>query len=159
MGSSAFEHRYPRTGRRTGTPVQVTATGGTSVDVRCYAEDTDDAAAIAARGPTQPGPAWTLTTAFETVAVNPGTGALAIPFTGPMQELIDRTGWTWTAGTGSPDVAFALLNQQASGTDYLQIELLEATGTNQMTLTVNYTVAGGSAVPAASHSYRQRRAS
>ena len=122
--------------------VNLTSAGGTSVEIRVYAEDTDDAGTILvdARRPNQITP----TTAYEVVAANPGTGAEAIPFTGPMQELIDRTGWTWTSGTGAPDVVAVMINQQASGTDYIGVEQLENTGTSPATLTVTYTVAGGS---------------
>lgn len=104
-----------------------------------YAEATDSAAAFngSSRRPSQ----LTPTTASHTVTTGIAASSTGqtLPFTAPLQEIVDRTGWV-----SGGHVALLLLNEGSGTQNYFWLRNLEFTGGGQdMTLTVDFTEGGG----------------
>lgn len=111
--------------------INITDVVGTPV-VRARCEAAQDPSSIAARTPA----GWALTTALVNLPGAPGTGLETLDLTAVIQELIDTNNYQG----GAVCVA---LQENGAATNYIAIEGLSNAGTDEATLEIVYTAAGG----------------
>ena len=105
---------------------------------RVFAHDIDDAAAWS--NPGNLAKDIVKTTAYAQITPTV-TGAYSFGITGPVQEVINRTGWA-----SSNNIAFGLFPQNVVSANNIQIAAFEHTTLDEAMLDVVYTVAGGAEV-------------
>lgn len=130
--------------------LKLNVTGGLDGGGTLYGSDTDDSAAWAT---TTNLPSTQVKTTASTSLPRPGsTGVKSYDVTTIVQEIVDRAGWT----SGNDMSLFALTYEVAGGYATF-FEDFAAAGTDEPTLEIDYTEAGGGglSIPAAMRYYLQ----